>query len=290
MEELEFNVGTLFDTGPVQAQVPRKKTTNFRAGFQIYYNSALAWRIWFFMAFSDIRRRYQRTILGPFWVTLSNAIFIGSMGVIFPFLWHTDMKSYLPFFSSSYIIWTFISSMTTEACGVFVDASSLIKQTSLPYSVYANNVVLRNFIVLLHHLTVYFIIVLIFSVPICLNTLLFIPGMMILCLTGSWLCILLGFITSRYRDTRQLVASILQISMFITPIFWSPSQLGTSTKARLLVELNPLHHFIQIVRAPLMGQLPAMHDWLITSAICIIGLLMTLRLFGKYKKHLVFWL
>lgn len=291
MEELEDNMDTIFvpETSKIQ-NITHKKSSNFWAGLSIYYNSALAWRIWIFMAFSDIRRRYQRTILGPFWVTMSIAIFIGSMGVIFPFLWHTDMKSFLPFFASGYIIWTFISSLASEACGTFVDSISLIKQTSLPYSIYANNVVMRNLIVLLHHLTVYFLIMLIFSVPISASTLLFIPAIMILSLTGSWLCILLGMITSRYRDTRQLVASILQISMFVTPIFWSPTQLGNSTKARILVEGNPLHHFIQIARAPLMGQAPAIQDWLFSCIICGIGLCITLFLFGKYKKNLVFWL
>lgn len=291
MTELELNVENIFDSNPLPTQkIKLKKFSNFRAGFEIYSKSALAWRIWLFMAFSDIRRRYQRTKLGPFWVTMSIAIFIVSMGVIFPFLWHTDMKSFLPFFASGYIVWTFISSMTSEACGTFVDSVNLIKQTSFPYSIYANNVVMRNFVVLLHHLTVYFIIMLIFSVPISFNTLLFIPGMTILCLTGSWLCVLLGIITSRYRDTRQLVASILQIAMFVTPIFWTPEQLGNGTKAKILIECNPLHHFIQIVRAPLMGECPPMEDWLITSAICIIGFWITLNLFGKYRKHIVFWL
>lgn len=264
--------------------------TNFAIGFEIYIKSLKDWRIWIYMAFTDIRRRYQRTVIGPFWVTLSIAIFIGSMGVIFPILWHTDVKTFLPFFSSGFIMWTFVSSVTSEACGTFVDAAGLIKQTSLSYSVYANNVVTRNVIVMFHHLSVYVIIMWMFSVPVGLNTLLFIPAMIILCLTSSWICILFGLVASRYRDIRQVVSSLLQVSMFVTPIFWAPTQLGDGMKAQLLIALNPLYHFIQIARAPLLGQQPAGIDWMVSIGICIIGWLITLRILGKYKKHLVFWL
>lgn len=262
---------------------------HFRDGFEIYLQGFLEWRIWFYMAFAEIKRRYRRTLFGPFWVTLSIAIFIGTMGVIFPILWHTDVRTYIPFFSSGYIIWSFISLTTTDACNTFVDASGLIKQTSLPFTVYANNVVARNLLVLLHHLPVFIIIMFIFSVPIGINTLKFIPGLLIICLTSTWLCILLGMFTSRFRDIKQIVTSLLQISMFITPIFWEPSQLGDS-KARLLVTMNPLYHFIQIARAPLLNQAPSINNWLITIIICILGWLFTLLMLGKNRKHIVFWL
>jgi len=262
----------------------------FFQGLDVYYNSIKDWRIWIYMAFTDIRRRYQRTIIGPFWVTLSIAIFIGTMGVVFPVLWHTNVKTYLPFFASGFIMWTFVSSVTSEACGTFVDASGLIKQTSLSYSVYANNVVTRNVIVMFHHLSVYLIVMLVFRVPVNLNTLLFIPGMIILCLTSSWICVLFGLFASRFRDIKQVVSSLLQVSMFVTPIFWEPSQLGSGRKAQLLISANPLHHFIQIARAPLLGQAPVMIDWMMSIAICAVGWLMTIIILGKYRKHLVFWL
>lgn len=268
----------------------KRNHTNLYYGFDVYVKSIFAWRIWFYMATTDIRRRYRRTLIGPFWVTLSIALFIGSIGVIFSMLWHTNIHTYLPFFSSSYIIWVFVSSLITEACGTYTDSVSLLKQTSLPYCIYANNVVMRNVIVLAHHLTVYLIVMVVFHIPINLNTLFFLPGLAVLCLTASWLCFLLGLIATRYRDIKQLVASFLQISMFITPIFWSPDQLGVGKKAQLLVLFNPLYHFIQIVRAPLLGEKPLLMDWVVTLGICVFGGIVSMVLLGKYRKHLVFWL
>ncbi|MDP3561064.1 MAG: ABC transporter permease [Legionellaceae bacterium] len=259
-------------------------------GCRMYAQSFVHWRIWLYMAVSEIRRRYRRTLLGPFWATLSVAIFIGCMGMVFPMLWHTDVQSFLPFFSAGFIVWTFVSTTINDACGTFIDAGNLIKQVNLPYPTYAFSAVTRNFLTMLHHLAVYVPIMLIFHVPINLNTLLFLPAMIILCLTSSWVCVLLGFLTARFRDMKQIISSLLQISIFVTPIFWRPSQLGSSLYAQILVAINPLYHFVEIVRAPLLGQQPASIDWIASIGFCLLGWLLTMKVVGKYYKHLVFWL
>lgn len=289
MDELHMSAASL-NAAQILPKARMRTYSHFFEGWGVYLQGILAWRIWVTMAVSEIRRRYRRTLLGPFWVTLSIAIFIGCIGVIFPKLWHTDIKTYLPFFSSGYIIWIFVSSIITEGCGTFIDCVGLLKQTTLPYSVYANNVVARNLLVLFHHLVVYVIIMLCFSVPITLSTLLLIPGLVILSMTGSWFCLLLGLFASRFRDVKQLVTSLLQISMFVTPIFWSPSQLVAGSSVQFWIAANPLYHFIQIVRMPLLGQQPTLMDWGMTIGICFIGWIITLHLLGKYKRHLIFWL
>lgn len=262
----------------------------FLKGIQIYVQGLLCWHVWLHMATAEIHRRYRRTILGPFWVTLSVAIFIGAMGMVFPILWHTDAKTYLPFFSSGFIIWSFVSASIMDSSGTFVDVSGLLKQVSLPYSVYSNTVVARNFLIMLHHLVVYVAIMIIFKVSINLNTLLLVPAMIILCLTGSWVSILLGLLVARFRDIKQIVASFLQIALFVTPIFWMPSQLGSSWQGKLLVTVNPLFHFVAIARAPLLGQQPTLLNWVVAISVCIIGWVITMKVLSKYYRHLVFWL
>jgi lipopolysaccharide transport system permease protein len=161
---------------------------------------------------------------------------------------------------------------------------------SLPYPIYSNNVVARNFILLLHHLVVYVAIMLIFQVPVNLNTLLIVPAMIILCVTGSWVAILLGFISARFRDIKQVIVSLLQIALFVTPILWAPAQLGASWQATLLVNINPLFHFVTIARAPLLGQQPSMINWMVSIGVSVLGWFVTMRVLSKYYKHLVFWL
>jgi len=246
--------------------------------------------LWWFMAFSDIRRRYRRTILGPFWTTLSLSIFLGFASVLFSKLWKMDISNYMPFFASGFISWTFISGIITDGCSIFVMADGLLKQISLPYSTFAWHSVARNLLLLGHHSIVYLIIMIAFTVPVNFTLFLVLPALILICLTGVWVSILLGLMCARYRDLQQVVASLLQISIFVTPIFWPVAQLGTSKKALFILNFNILYHYVSIIRMPLLGQSPNIKSWFIVSGVTLVGAIGTFIVFAYKRKKLGFWL
>ena len=96
-----------------------KKRSRFYVSFKDFVDSFSEWRLWFYLSYADIRRRYRRTVIGPFWATLSMAIFIGAMGIIFSTLWHQRINHYLPFFASGFVVWTFFSTTLSESCSTF---------------------------------------------------------------------------------------------------------------------------------------------------------------------------
>src|SRR5579862_3228594 len=65
------------------------------------------WRVWGIMGWDDIRQRYRRSVLGPFWITLSTGIFILLLGVIYSRLFHMELQHYMPYLSVGYIVWGF---------------------------------------------------------------------------------------------------------------------------------------------------------------------------------------
>ncbi|MGE0474491.1 MAG: ABC transporter permease, partial [Nitrospirales bacterium] len=54
----------------------------------------LSWRMWGRLGWLDIKRRYRRTMIGPFWTTLSLGIFILTLGIMWAHLWKQDPKMY----------------------------------------------------------------------------------------------------------------------------------------------------------------------------------------------------
>src|SRR3954465_10779245 len=93
-------------------------------------------QIWGMLAWDDIRQRYRRSILGPFWITLSMGVFIVMLGVIYSRLFHMDVASYLPYLAAGFITWGFIATATTEGCHAFQEGERILKQIKLPYGVY----------------------------------------------------------------------------------------------------------------------------------------------------------
>jgi ABC-type polysaccharide/polyol phosphate export permease len=146
----------------------------------------------------------------------------------------------------------------------------------------------RNTIVFFHNLSVYVLICIYAGVPITWATLLVAPGLFLLCLNGLWIAVLLGAVCARYRDIQQLVTNLLQIALFLTPVFWSADQL--TGRASLLAEYNPLYHLIAIVRDPMLGKAPEPMHWMVVAVVTLLGWTLTIHVMGRFRHRIVYWL
>jgi ABC-2 type transport system permease protein/lipopolysaccharide transport system permease protein len=245
------------------------------------------WQIWTILGWDDIRQRYRRSVLGPFWITLSMGMFIFLLGIIYSRLFHTDVKTYIPFLSAGFTVWGFISQTTNESCMAFHEGSRIIKQIKLPYSTYILRVVWRNFIVFLHTAVIFIPVAIIFKVVPNWTTLYVVPGMFLVCVNVTWIALVLGILSTRYRDMQPIVATGVQIMMFATPIMWPVNSLNGAT---IIAEVNPLYHLIELVRAPMLGTAPELKSWLVAGGMAIVGSIFAVALLVSKSRRIVFWL
>lgn len=246
------------------------------------------YRLWHYIAMSEMRRRYRRTIIGPFWTTLSIGIFIFFMSIVLSGLWKSEPKEFLPYFCSGYISWIFFSTLITEGCTTFISNEIFLKQLSIPYIIYACLTTWRNLIVFSHHLIILSLVLLYCQHPINFNLLYIIPALLIIFITGVLSSLLLGMLCARYRDIQQIIISFLQLAMFATPIMWKVDQLGR--KGFLLAKFNIIFHYITILRMPLLGEAPPIETWVITITCTGFLGLVTFWLFSKKYRDLIYWL
>jgi ABC-type polysaccharide/polyol phosphate export permease len=246
-----------------------------------------AWRVWTILAWDDIRQRYRRSILGPFWITLSMGIFILLLGLIYSRIFHTELKTYMPFLSVGFIIWGFISTTVNESCLAFREGSRIIKQIKLPYSTYVLRVFWRNFIVFLHTIVIFVPVAIVFSVIPNMATLYALPGLLLIAINLIWISLVLGIISTRYRDIPPIVTTMVQLAIFATPIMWTVNSLGDET---ILAEVNPIYHLIELVRAPMLGSAPEITSWLVCGGMAVFGFALAMTLLVSKSRRIVYWL
>jgi ABC-type polysaccharide/polyol phosphate export permease len=245
--------------------------------------------LWGRLGWLDVKRRYRRTMLGPFWTTISLGIYVICVGAVGAGLWHQNVREYLPFLVSGMIAWLLISTMVNESCNLLVSGHSLFRNVRFEYSILAYALVWRNLIVFCHNLLVYVVVVGVLQPGmIGFTALLAIPGILLVAANGVWIALLCGMFCLRYRDVIQIIASIVQISMFITPIFWPPENLD-GTRRLLFVETNPLFHMIDLVRAPLLGRLPSATSYAVVLAVTVLGGALTYWVFKHFRKRISYW-
>lgn len=242
-----------------------------------------------YLAHSDIRQRYRRSSLGPFWITISTGVMIACIGLIFGKLFKSPIQDFLPFLAAGLIIWGFISTTVTEATTVFISAESIIRQLPIPIFSHVIRMVARNFYIFLHNIVIFPLVLIIVQRPLNFNGLFFIPGIVVLTLNLLWISLLIGIICTRYRDLGQVVGSLLQIAFYVTPIIWLPNLLPEKTGVMIL-DPNPFYHLIEIVRAPLMGASPSISNWLVACSLFTFGTFLTVLFFNKYRSRIAYWL
>ena len=248
---------------------------------------ARAYHLWGLLGWQDIRRRYRRSILGPFWITISMGVFVAALGTLYGALLQVEIAEYVPYLALGFIVWTLISNMLTDGCTVFTAAEGIIKQVSQPLSVHLYRIVWRNFIIFCHNAVIVVVVAVLFSVWPGVTGLLALPGLVLLCLNGAWAGLLLGIVSARFRDLPPLVESIMRVAFFLTPIIWMPSLLPGRG---VLLEFNPFFHLLELVRAPMLGQLPGLVSWLAVAGITLGGWLVTFVMFRRYRWRIAYWI
>lgn len=250
-------------------------------------NALSHWRLWTMMGWHDILKRYRRSVLGPFWLTLSMAFTVACLSVIYGTLLRMPLNVYVPFLSVGLAIWTFVSTTIIEGCFGFLDHEGLIKNIKMPIMMHALRVVWRNLIILFHNIVIYFVVMIIFGSWPGPAALLALPGLLLLTINLSWMSLFLGIVCTRFRDVSQIVGSLSQLLFFITPVMWSPDLL---TSHQWAVDINPLYHTLQTIRSPLLGVTPSLISWAVTAGVAVVGWLLTFRLFIFSRSRVVYWL
>jgi homopolymeric O-antigen transport system permease protein len=259
--------------------------------------SARAWRdlvdgfrmnwMWTALALQDIKLRYRGSMLGPFWITITTIVMVVAMGTIFARLFHQSHASYLPYLMSGLVVWQFVPASINDGCSTFLIVSSVIQQVPMPFSIHAYRTVFRNLLVLAHSIVIIPVGILYFHVPIGWNILEVLPALVLLSINAVWVSILLGMISTRFRDVPPIISNFIQVLFFVTPVFWSPDALG---RWKTLAELNPLFAAVDIMRAPMIGHDAATYSWTIMILMTIVGSVLTFLFYARFRTRIAYWL
>jgi len=249
--------------------------------------SIRSWRLWSLLGWIEIRQRYARSKLGPFWLTISMGTLIAAIGLVFGALLGQDMSTYLPMLATGMVAWALLSTIIIEGCNAYILSVQYIRQVNTPRLIYMLQTLWRNTIIFLHNFIIVIVVLGIYGVKNWAMAPLFLVGLVLLMLNALWMAMIAGLVSARYRDLPQIVMSFMTMMFYVTPIMYASNAL---TKHPWVVEFNPFAYLIEVVRAPLIGnQVPA-RVWIVTLVMTVAGWFAALLLTGRYHKRIPYWL
>jgi ABC-type polysaccharide/polyol phosphate export permease len=242
--------------------------------------------LWSYLAWHDIKIKYRRSKLGPFWITLSMAVFCLSLGVVYSQLFRSEISEYLPFLSVGFVVWGFMAACLGDFPNLFVDNASFIKDIRINLLTVLLRVMTRNIIVFFHHVIIIVAIYAYFGIPTTWNLLLAIPGVVLVTLNLAALGVSLSIVGARFRDVGPITQSVIQILFFISPITWFPKLVPADS---WVLVANPFAYYLDLVRSPLLGNGPMMLSWVVASVTLVVFMIAASWIFDKKANRVVFW-
>ncbi|AZL15825.1 ABC transporter permease [Rickettsiales endosymbiont of Stachyamoeba lipophora] len=243
--------------------------------------------IWIFLGIEDVKQRYVRTFLGPWWLVIGSTLWILTMSVVMSQLFNQPLGSYLPFIAVGMIGWGFIAGIINDSCNVFLVVSHIIHSVNLPIIVHVLRFMTKHVVIFLHNIPIILLILIVCDMKMNLNMLLVIPALFLTIVNAIWVAVLFGFLNARFRDTQQIVTISMSIIPFITPIYWDKAMLKSK---QWIGDLNPFYHAIEILRSPLLGNMPNHISWIVMSFTAVVGTMLMVYTYGKFKHRVIFWL
>jgi len=247
-----------------------------------------AWRLWTLFGYNDIKMRYRRSTLGPFWASLSMGVQVLVTGFVMAFLFHMTLQRFLPYICIGMILWAVLTNIISEGATAFVSSSELILQIKRPVFVYLLQVVWRNIIFGAHTIVVFFVVAFLFGVFPGPTYPLVIPGLVLFLLNCVWAAGVVAILSTRFRDIPLIVSNAFMALFWLTPVVYQLDQM--SGKVKTLISFNPLYHVLEVVRGPLLLSAPSAITWLVAAATAVVGWLFLILLFARTRKRIPFWL
>jgi ABC-type polysaccharide/polyol phosphate export permease len=263
-------------------------TRSYTGGLSELADGLRSWRIWHLLGTAELRRRYARSRGGQFWLTLSTAITILALGLVWSLLWRIPVKGILPYISVAMVFWALITGIINEATTAFTSIGNLFvnQRTSLSVAIFA--LCYRNLIMLAHNLVFLVAIYAWFGIWPTLQFLLVFPGLILTLLFLISTAYALAIVGTRFRDTIPLTISITQVAYFITPVLWKPDFLPPDY--RWINWVNPFAVFLSILRDPVLGNPLSPMNWGVAFAYTAIAVLIALPFIGYYRNRVIYWI
>ena len=138
---------------------------------------ARVFRLWGMLGWQDVRQRYRRSTLGPFWLTISMGALVGGAGRAVRRAVQ-DGRRGLPSVRRRRLDPVGADFRPDHrGCAAFIGAEGIINQVNLPLSVHVYRVVWRNVIVFAHNVVIYVAAAVLFSIRPGWTGLLALPGL-----------------------------------------------------------------------------------------------------------------
>jgi len=237
----------------------------------------------------DLKLRYKRSVMGIAWTLLNPLTELLILFVIFGAVLPLNIPNYAAFLFTGILAYGWFQNSLYFATNAIVGNRELVRQPGFPVLILPVVTVASNLIHFLLALPILFVLLVSSGVTVTW-ALLALPVVILLefMLTLS-LAYFVATFHVRFRDTQYLLRVLLQLTFYLTPVFYEASAIPEPFQ--WLYRLNPMVFLVESYRSVLIGgQFPAPGNTVImtlgTAGLLFVGLRVFMRTSHRFVDEL----
>jgi ABC-type polysaccharide/polyol phosphate export permease len=240
------------------------------------------------LVITELRLRYQRSILGFFWTLLNPILMMGVLALVFSQVMRIEMKQYALYLFSGMIPWRFFQSAVTSGGGSLLANESLIKKVEVPKFLFPLNCLLVAGVNMIFELAALFILFAALGATIHVQLVLLPVAILMLGSFSLGITLVAVTLVSRYRDFEHIIAVFMQLIYFLCPILYPPEFLE---RYPFLLTWNPMAYLLAPFQAALYyGTWPDAGTWCAAAIVAVATLIIGYLVYKRSEPNYVFWL
>jgi len=192
----------------------------------------------------DLKARYRGSVLGFFWSFINPLLLLLIYTFVFKYVMPAQPEGTDPyplFMFCGLLPWTWFSASLIESSGVLISGGNLIKKVLFPAEILPIVTVTANMVHFFLALPILVFFLIWFRAPLTVFELAWFPVVVLVQYVFTLGCaLILSALTVHFRDIRDILANLLTLWFFATPIIYSYK--AAPDLARRFMNLNPFAH------------------------------------------------
>ena len=232
----------------------------------------------------DLKKKYYKSVLGVLWTLLNPLLMMLVMTLIFSTLFRRSIEHYPVYYLCAYILLNFNNVATSQALGCLPANGGLLRKIHVPAYLFCLSTVAVNGFTLVLSLVPLLVVALFSGLPLTPWLLLVPFPLLYVLLFTTGLSLLLSTVGVFFRDMTYLYGIITTVWTYLTPMFYPLSIVPE--RFRFLWEMNPLYHYVEILRDLVLYQvMPASRTLLIATGYSLAFLGLGVWVFRRYQDR-----
>ena len=246
------------------------------------------------MAKREVATQYVGSLLGFIWTFIHPMVMIFVFWVVFSLGFKVKPTNDVPFvvwLTAGMAAWFVFADIVNGSAWVIVSNTGLIKRTLFHSQILPVVKIVSCLITHSVFLMVLIALIVLQKMPFSFYYLQFLYYLFCLCVLGLGIGWIVSALNVFIRDVGEIVAVILQIGFWGTPIFWDINMMPTNLQS--IFKLNPMYYIIRGYRDSFIYFLPfwkrpydGLYFWIVTSVIFICGALIFKKLKPQFAEVL----